>query len=85
MSDYATIRCGEVRIKFKQNSGQNTLELRTADVGATDFLDVYRVDDELRVFYVRKSLAPETDVVQESLCFNFDTVLSYTCEKIRRS
>lgn len=88
MKEYDSIRCRRITIKFRVHSGQNTLELQHTDVGATDYMEVSRSSDELRVHYNRKGTPPAgsmfatEDVTQEVLCFNYESVFSYSCESI---
>lgn len=86
MSGTADIRCQTMRIKFKQNSGHNTLELTSADVGGTSYLEAARMADELIIRYWRVRQVGEagagTRVIQEVLVFNFESIFSYTCEQV---
>lgn len=74
------IRCQSILIKFKQGSGQNTLELKTSDVGSTSYLLVTKSDNVLLVEYARQSVAGV--VALEAQAFNFDLVFSFSCEGI---
>lgn len=85
------IRCQDCIVKFRPGSGQNTLGLNSRDVGATDYLLVFRSEDELTVHYIRRQAEKPNaagtvtyrNIVQKVVAWNFEIVFEYECRDVK--